>query len=320
MRIFLTGCSGFIGAAVAQALLSASYEVVGAVRQLPSSTSLVGDALLWQEIGSINGQTAWSQTFQSVDTVVHCAARAHVMREPAVDSFEAYRKVNFQGTLRMAQKAAEAGVQRFLFLSSVKANGESTVTDLPYNELSPIAPEGAYGQSKADAEQALLALAAQTDMEVVIIRPPLVYGPGVKGNFANMIKWVQSGVPLPFGAVYNQRSLVALGNLVSLIILCADTNRSPQAANQVFMVADDEDVSTTKLLQKVAQAAGRPSRLFPVPTYLLRVGTAFTRKHGAANPLLDNLLVDASKARMILGWRPVINMDQQLATLFQNHD
>lgn len=305
MTVLVTGSNGFVGAAVALALHEAAVEVRPCSRR---------------DVGQINGQTDWSSVLNAVSSVVHCAARAHVMREHAADALAAYREVNVAGTMRLAQQAAAAGVQRLVFLSSIKVNGEATTAFQPFTERDVPAPEDAYGQSKLEAEQALLALAAQTGMEVVIIRPPLVYGPGVKGNFAGMARAVQRGLPLPLGAVHNQRSLVALDNLVSLVLLCADRDRSPQAANQVFVVADGEDVSTSTLLRKVARAAGRPSRLLPVPVSWLRAGASLLGKRAVADRLLGNLQVDATKARTLLGWRPVVTMDEQLAKMFAQKD
>jgi nucleoside-diphosphate-sugar epimerase len=271
-------------------------------------------------VGAINGKTKWQSALRGVCTVVHCAARAHVMREHAAKTLAAYHDVNVEGTLNLAKQAAAAGVMRFVFISSIKVNGEATASDQSFTEHDTPAPEDAYGQSKAVAEHALLALSAHSGMEVVIIRPPLVYGPGVKGNFAVMAKALQRGLPLPFGAVHNQRSLVALNNLVSLVLLCADRERSPQAANQVFVVADGEDVSTSTLLRKVARAAGRPSRLLPVPASWLLAGAGLLGKRAVADRLLGNLQVDATKARTLLGWRPVVTMDEQLAKMFEHKD
>lgn len=321
--ILVTGSTGFVGQAVVQGVLAADMSVVAAVRQLQSYVAGGTDApnsLQRKVVGDINSQTDWQLALQGVQTVVHCAARAHVMREHAADALAAYRDVNVAGTLRLAQQAAAAGVQRLVFLSSIKVNGEATAAGQQFTERDVPAPEDAYGESKLEAEQALLDLAAQTGMEVVIIRPPLVYGPGVKGNFAGMARAVQRGLPLPLGAVHNQRSLVALDNLVSLVVLCADRARSPQAANQVFVVADGEDVSTSTLLRKVARAAGRPSRLLPVPAGLLRAGASLLGKRAVADRLLGNLQVDATKARTLLGWRPVVTMDEQLAKMFEQRD
>ncbi len=316
MKVLVTGANGFVGRVVAQTLLDSGQLVVAAVRQLPSQAPQQLANLLWHPVGSLNNQTQWQSALQGVHTVVHCAARAQVMREQAADALAAYREVNVAGTLHLAQQAAAAGVQRFVFISSIKVNGEATLPGQPFTEKCAPAPQDAYGQSKAEAEQTLLALSTQTGMEVVIIRPPLVYGPGVKGNFAGIVKAVQLGIPLPLGAVHNQRSLLALDNLVSLVLLCVDRARSPLAANQVFVVADGEDVSTTTLLRKVARAAGVPSHLLPVPACLLRAGATLLGKRAMADRLLGNLQVDATKARTLLGWHPVVTMDEQLAAMF----
>lgn len=317
----LTGATGFVGQAVAQAMLQAGHPVVAALRQLPSKVvqdsdakDATGVAPTWQVVGPINAQTDWQAALQGVQTVVHCAARTHVMREHAADALAAYREVNVQGTLRLAQQAAEAEVRRFVFLSSIGVNGSHNAA--PFTEADAPQPHDSFALSKLEAENALLELAVKTGMEVVIIRPPLVYGPNAPGNFGSLVRWVQRGPPLPLGAVHNQRSLVALDNLVSLVLLCADRERSPQAANQVFVVADGQDVSTATLLCKVAQAAGCPSRLLPVPAWLLRAGATLVGKRAVADKLLGTLQVDASKARTLLGWHPVVTMEQQLAAMF----
>lgn len=317
MKILLTGSTGFIGAAIARSIISSKLEVIAAVRELPTSIALSYKGASYQVVGPIDNQTEWCQALCGVDTVVHCAASTNVMHGHGADVLAAYRKVNVDGTLRLAKQAVENGVRRFIFLSSIKVNGEYTLSGQAFNELSIPKPEGPYGQSKLEAEDALLKLATITGMEVVIIRPPLVYGPGVKGNFARMLKWVKYGLPLPFGTVNNQRSLVALDNLVSLVLLCINRNCSPQAANQVFLVTDNKDVSTTTLLEKVAQAAGRSSFLLPVPIGLLRFGISLLGKPTMAQRLLDNLQVDATKASDLLGWQPLVTIDEQLSSMFK---
>lgn len=316
--LLLTGATGFIGRSVTAALLANGESVVATVRARHAQATPVANGLRWVAVGDINAQTVWQTPLADVDTVVHCAARAHVLHEQATDPLASFREVNVAGTLRLAQHAAAAGVQRFVFLSSIGVNGNQTTT--PFNEAATPHPHDAFAVSKLEAEQALLALAAQTGMEVVIIRPPLVYGPGAPGNFASLVRWVQRGLPLPLGAVHNQRSFVALDNLVSLVLLCADRARSPQAANQVFVVADGEDVSTSTLLRKVARAVGRPSRLLPVTASWLRAGAGLLGKRAVADRLLGNLQVDATKARTLLGWRPVVTMDEQLAKMFEHKD
>jgi nucleoside-diphosphate-sugar epimerase len=316
--ILLTGATGFIGRAVSVALLGNGTSLVASVRTRHAQATPAAEGLRWVAVGDINAQTVWQTPLVGVHTVVHCAARAHVLREQATDILAAFREVNVAGTLRLAQQAAEAGVQRFVFLSSIGVNGNQT--SVPFDEAATPHPHDAYAVSKLEAEQTLLALAAQTGMEVVIIRPPLVYGSGAPGNFASLVRWVQRGLPLPLGAVHNKRSFVALENLVSLVLLCADRARSPLAANQVFVVADGEDVSTSTLLRKVARAAGRPSRLLPVPASWLRAGASLLGKRAVADRLLGNLQVDATKARTLLGWQPVVTMDEQLAKMFEHKD
>jgi nucleoside-diphosphate-sugar epimerase/lipopolysaccharide/colanic/teichoic acid biosynthesis glycosyltransferase len=316
MQFLLTGATGFIGKAVRESLLAKGLPVIAAARKLPVQVAAHHSSIQWHSVGAINGQTQWQTSLKDVEIVVHCAACTHVIQDQAAVALDAYREVNVAGTLNLANQSVAAGVKRFIFISSIKVNGETTSNSSPFSELDLPAPEGPYAQSKAEAEKMLLALAEQTGMEVVIIRPPLVYGPGVKGNFFGIVRAMQRGLPLPLGAVHNKRSLVALENLVSLILLVADRAKSPLAANQVFVVADGEDVSTTTLLRKVSHAAGFPSILLPVPICVLRVGAILWGKHTVADRLLCNLQVDPIKARTLLGWRPVVTMDQQLASMF----
>ncbi len=313
----ITGASGFIGRSLALSTREDVPSLVLCARDLVKVVNFRDDHKLIA-IESIGSRTNWMTALEGVKVVVHCAARAHVMRELAADALAAYREVNVAGTLRLAQQAAVSGVQRFVFLSSIGVNGNLT-TD-PFTEATDPHPHDAYAVSKFEAEQALLDLAAKTGMEVVIIRPPLVYGPCAPGNFGSLVRAVQRGLPLPLGAVHNKRSLVALDNLVSLVLLCADRAGSPLAANQVFVVADGEDVSTSTLLRMVANAAGRPSRLLPVPSSWLRAGASLLGKRAVADRLLGNLQVDAAKARTLLGWRPVVTMDEQLAKMFEHKD
>jgi nucleoside-diphosphate-sugar epimerase len=245
-----------------------------------------------------------------VDAVVHLAARVHIMEERAADPLAAFRAVNTSGTLNLARQAAETGVRRFVFVSSVKVNGEETTPGSPFRHDDLPNPEDPYGISKREAEDGLLELAAQSGMDVVIVRPPLVYGPGVKANFAAMMRAVQRGLPLPLGAVtHNRRSLVALDNLVDLLITCLD---HPAAANQTFLVSDGEDLSTADLLRWLGRAMNKPARLFPVPVPLLRAGAALLGKRDVARRLLGNLQIDISHTRETLGWTPPITVDEGL--------
>jgi nucleoside-diphosphate-sugar epimerase len=260
-------------------------------------------------VASIDGSTDWHDALAGCDAVVHLAARVHVMTETTADPLNEFRRVNVQGTLNLARQAAAAGVRRFVFVSSIKVNGEATQPGAPFTADDAPTPLDAYGVSKMEAEQGLREIARQTGMEVVIIRPPLVYGPGVKANFATMMRWLKRGVPLPLGAIHNQRSLVALDNLVDLIVTCL-THLA--AANQTFMVSDGEDVSTTELLRRMGQAMGHPARLVPVPASWLKVAVGLLGKGDVAQRLCGSLQVDISKTRELLGWTPPVSLDEGL--------
>lgn len=265
-------------------------------------------------MGDLTANTDWSAPLEGQEVVIHTAARAHVMHDDTQNPLAEYRKVNVEGTLNLARQAADAGVGRFVFVSSIKVNGESTELGTPFTEDQAPAPEDAYGVSKQEAELALTALARETNMEVVIVRPPLVYGPGVKGNFATMIKLVESGIPLPLGAVLNKRSMVALDNLVDLIMTCID---HPAAANEVFIAGDGQDLSTTELLRGIGKAAGKPARLIPVPSGLLLFGAGMLGKKAIAQRVLGSLQVDITKARELIGWQPPISVEEGLRRCFE---
>ncbi|NBF12243.1 UDP-glucose 4-epimerase family protein [Pseudomonas sp. Fl4BN1] len=303
-RILLTGASGFVGRAVHDCLSKiTAHELVVAVRKhiygLPVTTSVA-------QIDQIDGTTDWMHILVGCDVVIHAAARVHVMNDSSVDPLASFRKVNVEGTLNLARQAAQKGVRRFVFISSIKVNGEETSLDVPYTADAAPAPVDPYGISKMEAENGLMIIAAQTGMEVVIIRPTLVYGPGVKANFLNMMRWLHKGIPLPFGAIHNRRSLVALGNLVDLIIVCI---AHPKAANQKFLVSDGDDLSTTELLQRMARALRKPARLLPVPSVFLTVCANFFGKRSLSQRLCGSLQVDISKNRELLSWTPPIAVD-----------
>ena len=309
-RVLLTGATGFVGSAVQQRLLAdGHYDLTIAVRRALSTSSAVRSV----QVADLTAETDWAEALQGVNVVIHAAARAHIMRDEVADPLAEYRKVNVEGTLSLARQAAAAGVKRFVFVSSIKVNGEQTPLDQPFFADDQPAPEDAYGLSKFEAEQALWQVAKDTAMQVVIIRPPLVYGPNVKGNFASMNKLVAKGFPLPLGAVHNKRSLVALDNLVDLIVTCL---AHPAAANQVFLAGDGEDLSTSDLLRGVAQAMGKPARLLPVPAGLLQLGATMLGKKAMAQRLLGSLQVDISKNRELLGWQPPLTVAQGLARCF----
>jgi nucleoside-diphosphate-sugar epimerase len=313
-KILVTGATGFVGGAVMGELLRLGMPIIAGVRK---ETANLADAVQQVVIGDLSAleETSFAlkrSLFEGVDIVVHTAARVHVMNDDVIDPLEAFRKVNRDATLVLARMAADSGVKRFVFLSSIKVNGELTRPGHSFSPNDEHIPTDPYGLSKYEAEQGLLALALETGMEVVIIRSPLVYGPGVKANFASMMKWMRKGIPLPFGAIHNQRSLVALDNLVDFIALCADRVKSPKAVNQVFLISDNEDVSTTQLLRKVAKAQNKQAWLIPVPVGLMTFAAKLIGKGDVANRLFGSLQVDSSKARDLLGWKPVVTMDEQL--------
>jgi nucleoside-diphosphate-sugar epimerase len=306
--ILITGVTGFVGNSLAQRLLSDDDS------QLLVVTSRKGlqrwpDRVHPVVTGDLNQSIDWFCALDGVSVVVHSAARVHVMQDTEADPLTAFRAVNVDSTLNLARQAAAVGVKRFVFISSVKVNGESTLPGRAFTEADVSNPKDAYGQSKFEAEQGLHQVSADTGMEVVIIRPPLVYGPGVKANFAALIRAVQRGWPLPLGSVHNLRSFVGLDNLVDFIVTCI-TN--PQAANQIFLVSDGQDLSTTELVRGMARAAGVSSRLLPVSVWALRAGASLLGKADAVQRLCGNLQVDITKARSLLGWVPPVSVEEGL--------
>jgi nucleoside-diphosphate-sugar epimerase len=326
MKVLLTGATGFVGKALIENLLFESFKVEVLVRQpaekLPLSVKqvVVGDltGLTLEDCSSL-----LKNSFNGVDVVVHAAARVHVMNDDAFDPLAEFRRVNRDATLVLAGLASELGVKRFIFLSSIGVNGNNNKK--AFTENDPASPHDLYAISKYEAEQGLLALAKKRHMEVVIIRPPLIYGPNAPGNFGSLFKWIGRPIPLPFGSIHNQRSLIALDNLVSFISLCANRENSPKAANQVFLISDGEDVSTTQLLRKIVKALkGSSSRLHnslndnhhawlvPIPVSIMTFVAKLLGKGAMVNRLFSSLQIDSSKARNLLGWSPVVTMDEQL--------
>ncbi len=304
-RVLVTGASGFVGRAVVARLAQAATPVRAALRQGPSARLPGVDVA---QVGDIHATTDWRGAVEGVDVVVHCAARVHVMHETAADPLAAFRAVNVAGTLQLARQAQAAGVRRLVFVSSIGVNGAET-TGRPFTADDAPAPHSPYAQSKHEAEVALRELAQRTGLEVTIIRPPLVFGPGAPGNFERLMRALHRGMPLPFGAVHNQRSFVALANLTSLVQVCLG---HPQAANQTFMVSDGEDISTTELLRRVAQGLGRPARLIPVPGGAIRALAGLLGKADFAQRLCGSLQVDISKTRALLGWAPPVSLADAL--------
>ncbi|WPN99860.1 SDR family oxidoreductase [Pseudomonas sp. MUP55] len=303
--VFLTGATGFVGGAVMRRLVADGFIVKAALRNIDDRVEEGVQAVRFCTFET----TDWSGCFVGVDSVVHCAARVHVMNDKEIDPLAAFRKVNVEGTLRLARQAAEAGVRRFVFISSIKVNGEGTKLGRPYTADDCPQPCDPYGISKMEAEQGLRELASRTSMDVVIIRPVLVYGPGVKANFLNMMRWLDKGVPLPFGAIHNARSLVALDNLVDLIITSLV---HPGAANQIFLVSDGEDLSTTQLLRRMAIALSKSARLLPVPSWTLIAAANIMGKRSLSQRLCGSLAVDIGKTRSLLQWAPPVSVDRAL--------
>jgi UDP-glucose 4-epimerase len=305
-RVLVTGSGGFLGAALCSAL-SAKLPVRGVVRVSRAPGLLAEFETVF---GELSGEFDWSEALIGVRVVVHCAARVHVMNDTSSNPLADFRRVNVDGTLHLARQAAASGIKRFVFLSSIKVNGEEMQPDGPFKADQQPDPRDPYGVSKMEAEAGLMRVAQETDMEVVIIRPPLVYGPGVKGNFSAMLRWLQRGIPLPLAAVNgNRRSFVALDNLLSLIVTCLD---HPAAANQTFLVSDGESLSTAELLRRMGSALGRPARLLPVPVSWLKMGASLLGKPELAQRLCGSLEVDITKTRELLGWTPPISVDEGL--------
>lgn len=304
--ILVTGASGFVGKKLCDRLHERGDLFRISARRAGENTIAVGE---------ICEATDWHAALQGVAVVVHLAARVHVMSDTAENPLTEFRRVNTGGTLNLARQAAAAGARRFVFISSIKVNGEGTSPGNPYTAGDVPAPADPYGVSKREAEDGLRQLAEETGMEIVIIRPPLVYGPGVKANFQAMMNWLYKGVPLPFGAIHNQRSLVALDNLIDLIVTCI---AHPAAANQTFLAADGEDLSTTDLLRRMGAALGKPARLLPVPAWILTAGARMIGKSGLTQRLCGSLQVDISKNRELLGWVPPIKVDDALRLTAQH--
>ena len=306
-KILVTGANGFVGRKLVAHLTRSNDEVVRCVRS--ARTDNFESGLKTFVVGDINNETDWRISLKGVDSIVHLAGRVHILHDSVRNPLGKFRRINVDGTINLARQSVAAGVKRFIFISSIKVNGEFSCLGEPFTADAFSSPTDPYAVSKFEAENSLFEIAEETGLEVVIIRPPLIYGADVKANFFRMMQYLSQGIPLPFGAIYNKRSFVALGNLVDLIETCLD---HPAAANEVFLVSDGEDLSTTELLKRLGLALGKPARLLPVPQWLLEIGLKMLGKGDMAQRLCCSLHVDIYKTRRLLGWSPLICVDEAL--------
>lgn len=305
MKILVTGANGFIGRALCSSLIKKGEAVKSVLRS--ANLQIEGAEVVL--ITDFDANTNWIDALHGVEVIVHLAARVHVMNDSESNPINAFRAVNVDSTLNIALQAASVGVRRFIYISSIKVNGELTLDGRPFTEIDPPSPKDDYGQSKYEAEQGLLQMATKTGMEIVIVRPPLVYGPGVKANFASLMRAVQKGWPLPFGGITNRRSLVSLDNLVDFINICID---HPCAANQIFLVSDGVDLSTAELASRMAHIAGVSANLLCIPVWVLKMSFFLLNRRDIEHRLCGNLQVDISKSKNILGWIPPISIEEGL--------
>jgi len=313
VKLLITGATGFIGHALIFKLLThGNCQISVSVRKLVSYFPTIVKQYKFDEIYS---STNWDHSLQGIDCIIHTAARVHVMSDNTCNPLNEFRKINTAGTLNLAKQAADSGVKRFIYLSSIKVNGEKTNLGSPFTADDIFIPTDPYALSKYEAEQGLKRLSENSQMEVVIVRPPLVYGPGVKANFFNMMKWLYKGIPLPFGLIYNHRSLVSLDNLVDLIICCI---KHPAAKNQIFLVSDNEDLSTSELLKRVSFYLGKKSHLIPISQKLLAFCLSVIGKKNLAERLCGSLQVDMSKTTRLLNWSPPNTVNNELKKTAQH--
>ena len=297
--LLLTGATGFVGSALQKRILEdGNYNLTIATRNIAKPL----DTVYAVQINDLTATTDWTNALQDIDVVIHSAARVHIMDDKTADPLAEFRKVNVEGTLNLARQAVEAGVKRFIFISSIKVNGEGTKRGKPYTADSTPNPVDPYGISKYEAEQGLFEIAEEAGLEVVIIRPTLVYGKNVKGNFYSLMKWAYKGIPLPVGGIkQNLRSLVSVDNLVDFIVTCIDHKN---AKNEVFLISDDDDISTAGLLEEISRGLGVKNKAVNVPTRLINAAAGALGKPGVAQRLSGSLQVDISKAKKLLDWYP----------------
>jgi len=306
MKILVTGATGFVGRFLCIRLLIEGHCVRGTLLVSENPAALI-DGVEPVVIESLGPDTAWRHALNDVDTIIHLAARVHVMDDRTADPLASFRLVNVEGTARLAHEAAKAGVKRLVFVSSIKVNGEESVT--PYTADSPLNPTDPYGISKWEAEQALRKIENETRLEVVIVRPTLVDGPGVKANFLTMMKIIGNSIPLPLASIKNKRSLIYVGNLVDALAVCST---HPDAAGKTYLVSDGENVSTPELICRTAKSLGIPARLFPFPVILMKFAGKLIGKSGAVNRLTGSLTVDSLKIRQELGWVAPFTIEEGL--------
>jgi nucleoside-diphosphate-sugar epimerase len=311
-RVLVTGANGFVGKTLCRCLLQGSYSPRAGLHSRaswPALKAAVPGLSDFTVIGDLGTNPTLSGAFENLDVVVHLAARAHMMHDDAKDPLKEFRRVNVAGTEALARAAVEHGLRRMVFVSTTKVNGEST-RGKAFTEEDRPDPQDPYGVSKWEAEQALRSIGAKTGLEIVVVRPPLVYGPGVRANFLRLISAVNRGIPLPLPAIRNRRSLIGVGNLADFLVQCAI---HPAAANETFMVSDGEDVSTRELIARLALPLGRPARFLPVPEFAVRLPARLAGKEAAVNRLFGSLAVNSEKARKVLGWTPPVTLDSGLA-------
>ncbi len=307
MKVLVTGATGFVGRALVAKLVALGGLEVLALTRLNPLDPVSG--AIYLPVGDLVAQSGWQKILSGVHTLVHTAARVHILNDRTEESLAEFQRVNVEGTLQLARHAAAMGVRRFIFLSSIGVNGVRTGPNTAFSEVDRPNPHNAYALSKLEAEQGLRHISEMSSLEVVIVRPPLVYGPGVKANFAALMRTVKHSWPMPLGAVHNQRSMVALDNLVDFIVICMTHSR---AANQTFLVSDGQDVSTTELVRGLALALGVPARLLPVSVGVLRAGATLLGRANDIQRLCGNLQVDITKARTLLAWTPPISLEEGL--------
>jgi nucleoside-diphosphate-sugar epimerase len=311
--VLVTGATGFVGRHICECLHAAGFQVNAAVRKRSdmSAPPTIRELI---EVGDIGPTTSWNSALRGIEAVVHLAAMAHLPLDGRPEALEACRRVNTLGTERLVRSVADADVRRFIYISSIKVNGDRTAVDAPFSEIDFPHPLDAYGQSKWEAEQIIQDVAGRSTLETVILRPPLMYGPGVRANFLALLRWIDRGMPLPFGLIKNRRSMLYVGNLADVIMRCLD---APAAKGQTYLLSDGEDISTPELIERIALLFGHPPRLWPVPVWLLRGLGRLSGRSAAIDRLSGSLVVDSGKIRKDLDWRPPVSCDEGLRATVQ---